>query len=61
MEGYADMRALALLQSLTDRNFVEKLIHHDLDYKLTFKQYPEGADYLLHLRRRVNEEIAKRV
>ncbi|WP_312643539.1 DUF4091 domain-containing protein [Hydrogenoanaerobacterium sp.] len=61
MEGYADMRALALLQSLTDRNFVENLIHHDLDYKLTFKQYPEGADYLLHLRRRVNEEIAKRV
>lgn len=61
MEGFADMRALSLLESLTDRAFVEKLIYQGQDHAFTFKKYPAGADYLLALRRRVNEEIAKRV
>lgn len=61
MEALADMRALALLEELSDRNFVEQLIHEGLDYRLTFTHYPSGADYLFRLRRRVNLEIAKRV
>ncbi len=61
MEGYYDLRALRLLESMTDRAFVEALIHEGLEGKLTFKKYPIGAEWLLRLRDRVNQEIAKRV
>lgn len=58
-----DLRAFELLESLAGREFVLHLIDGDLpeEEKITFSQYPRRADYILELRRRVNEEIAKRI
>ncbi|MDD6034438.1 MAG: DUF4091 domain-containing protein [Oscillospiraceae bacterium] len=54
-----DLRAFKLLESLTDKDFVMSLI--EAEGEVTFFEYPRNADYLLKLRDRVNEEIAKRV
>lgn len=61
MEGYYDMRALTLLEHLSSREVVIDIILEGVKGEMTFKQYPRSAEYLLSLRRRVNEEIAKRI
>lgn len=60
LEALQDMRALELLESLTDREFVIALMESGLRSPLTFNDYPHQAAYILELRRRVNEEIARR-
>ena len=52
-EALQDLRALTWLEQLRGREFVEQLIGADI----TFDRYPKGADYVLSLRRRVNEAI----
>lgn len=58
-DGFQDLRALKLLESLTSREYVLKLIEKDLDIPLSFTSYPHSSQWLLNLRKTVNEEIAK--
>lgn len=57
-EAIYDLRALELLESLTSRETVLKLINEDLTTPLTFSTYPREAAYLLNLRDKVNTLIA---
>lgn len=56
-QGLQDMRALQLLESLTDRATVEALIERELGMRITFKRYPHQAGPLLRLREAVNRRI----
>ena len=56
-QGLQDMRALQLLESLTDRATVEALIESELGMRITFKRYPHQAGALLRLRDAVNRRI----
>ncbi len=58
-QGQFDLRALALLESLTSREFVLGLAEES--GSIEFDSYPTDEGYLLGLRERVNEEIKKRV
>lgn len=60
-QALSDYRALKLLESLTSREYVIRLIEEDLPQPLTFSAYPKSAWYLLSLRNRLNKEIALRV
>lgn len=53
-----DHRALCLLESLTSRDEVVRLIEADLPAPLTFSAYPKSDWYLLNLRNKVNRKIA---
>lgn len=56
-EGFQDMRALKLLEQLSDKQTVNELLSeiHGFD------EYPRNNQYLLELREKVNQEIKKRV
>lgn len=54
-----DMRALQLLENLTDRARVCELIDTAAGYPVTFRRFPRGEDFVLKLRGRVNEMIDK--
>ncbi len=56
-----DYRALKLLESLTDKEYVLHLIEDELVEPLTFTTFPKSDFYLISLRNKVNAEIAKRV
>ena len=56
-EALQDLRALELLESLTNRGHVMELIEDGLDQPLSFTVYPHDPKYLLQLRKWVNEEI----
>jgi hypothetical protein len=56
-QGLQDLRALQLLESLTDRSTVEQLIEQALGMRITFKRYPHQASALLRLREAVNARI----
>ncbi len=60
-DGFQDMRALRLLESLTSREYVLNFIEKDLFVPLSFRTYPHEATWLLALRQRINEEIAKNI
>ena len=60
-QGLQDMRAMELLESMTDRETVEKLIMEGLEGPLTLKQFPRVNSYLPGLRQRINQEIEKRL
>jgi hypothetical protein len=55
-EALQDMRALKLLESLTDRETVQEL----LEEIVGFKVYPRRSDYILRLRETVNRMIKER-
>ncbi|MGE4454829.1 MAG: DUF4091 domain-containing protein [Sphaerochaeta sp.] len=59
-DGFEDMQCLSLLEKLTSRSFVVSLIHEGLSYQLQFNRYPLDSSYLLRVRERCLEEIAKR-
>ncbi len=56
-DGIQDLRALRLLEELTSREDVLKLIEKDLDIPLSFECYPTNQGWLLDLRERINEAI----
>ena len=56
-EAIQDLRALRLLESKTNRKYVVELIEKGLDTPLNFKNYPQQQQWLLDLRKRVNEAI----
>lgn len=60
-EALNDLRALKLLESLTDKEYVLNLIEEDLAVPLTFMIYPKSDMYLISLRNKVNREIGKRM
>lgn len=60
-DALIDLRALRKLESLTDADFVRKLIYEDAGMEvMTFTEYPKRAEYLLNLREKVAAEINKR-
>ncbi len=60
-EAMTDIRALKLLESMTDREYVYGLIHEELDIRINYKEYPHQSDYYINLRERINTEIEKRL
>lgn len=60
-QAFHDLRALQLLESLSDRETVEAVIAEGLEEELTLTRYPRDDGYLHSLRQRVNEEIEKRI
>lgn len=54
-----DLRAMQWLETLVGRERVLELIDGELSDEVTFSRYPRSSDYILRLRRRVNEEIVK--
>lgn len=61
-DALLDLRALRLLESLTDRAFVTALILETAGMEqLTFRDYPTDAAFLLRLRERVAGEIEVRI
>lgn len=61
-EALLDLRGLRALERLTDRSYVETLIHSvaGMD-RITFKSYPKDAAFLLMLRERVADELESRL
>ena len=59
-EGLQDMRAMKLLESLYGREKAMEVLEEGIE-PLTFKKYPKDGEYLLHLRRVVNELIKAKV
>lgn len=57
-DAFQDLRALRLLESLTNREYVLNLIEKDLDIPLTFRTYPHEKNWLLNLRDEINKNIA---
>ena len=58
-EAMADLRALELLESLTNKEHVMELIEGELFEPLTFCTYPKSEMYLITLRNRINREIGR--
>ena len=56
-EALQDQRALNLCESLYGRDYTMQLLEAGVE-PITFMKYPQSSDYLLNLRRRVNEAIA---
>ena len=56
-DAFQDVRALKLLESLTSREYVLKLIEKGLDIPLSFTTYPHEKSWLLNLRATINAEI----
>lgn len=56
-EALQDLRAFKLLEKLTSRTAVLKIIENGLDIPLSFKNYPHEQSYILQLRRNVNTAI----
>ena len=56
-DGFQDLRALRLLESLTSREYALNLIEKDLDVPLSFNCYPTHQAWLLDLRERINKAI----
>ncbi len=59
-EGVNDMRALQMLEDLTNREYVMNLIN-GFGCEVTFDKYPISPGFILSLRKRVNSEIISRI
>ena len=57
-EAMSDIRALKLLEKLTDKAHVMSIVEDGIA-PITFTDYPRDADYLIDMRRRVNAEIER--
>lgn len=60
-QAMQDLRALQFLEELSDRSVVLGLIEEGLAQPLSFTEYPRSPDYILSLRRRVNDAILRRL
>ncbi|MFI3325715.1 MAG: DUF4091 domain-containing protein [Clostridia bacterium] len=58
-DALQDLRAFKLLESLTDKETVMKLIEEENE--ITFSKYPHDANYILNLRQKVNTLIANNI
>ena len=57
-EAFADLRAMKLLESLTDRETVLSCLEEESAGEITFKEYPRCAEYIARVRENVNKRIA---
>ncbi len=60
-DALRDVRALTLLESLTNREYVLSLIEEGLSEPLSFTAYPQDGEYILRLMNRVRQEIKARI
>ncbi len=60
-EAFADLRAMKLLETLTDRQTVLDCLEEDAYGNLTFNEYPRSADYIARVRENVNKRIAEAI
>lgn len=58
-EGFQDMRALQLLESLIGREKTLAVLTQGLSEPLDFKHTPRGEDWLISMRGRINKTIAE--
>ncbi len=56
-EALQDICAFKLLESLTSKEHVVKLIENTAGMTIEFDKYPKNADFILKLRQKVNAEI----
>jgi len=56
-EGIRDYRALKLLETRKGKAYVHGLVEELAGGKITFRDYPKDADFLLRLREKVNREL----
>ncbi len=56
-EVFADLRAMKLLETLTDRETVLACLEEKKFGEVTFRHYPRSAAYVAQMRRNVNEGI----
>ena len=59
-EGLQDMRALKLCEQLYGRETTMRVLEEGIE-PITFKKYPKSDDYILNLRRRINDMIKAKV
>lgn len=57
-EAMQDLRAMRLLEKLTSRDYVLNLISKSWDFEITFDHFPKQSEYILNLRKTINEKIA---
>lgn len=60
-EALQDLRAFKLLESLKGKDYVMDIIEGMAGMEIEFDKYPKSADYILNLRKRINEEIEKAI
>lgn len=58
-EAMTDLRALKLLESLTNKEYVKDIIDREAGYRITFGKYPLSNSFYTNLRNKVNQEIEK--
>lgn len=56
-EAMADLRAMHYLEELADRETVISCLAEEENGEITFRSYPQNADYLIRVRERVNAAI----
>ncbi len=60
-DALQDIRALKLAESFIGRDAVLKLIEEGLEKPLTFKDYPMSPDYILNLRKKINDAVKEKL
>ena len=55
-DGIQDISALKLCEKLCGRDYVMNLLEGECE-PITFKEYPQNAEYLLYLREKINQSI----
>lgn len=55
-DALQDITALRLCEKLCGRDYVMKLIEKEIE-PITFREYPQNAEYLLTLREKINQSI----
>jgi hypothetical protein len=58
-EAMADICAMYLLESLTDRETVERIVEEEAGMKITFSEYPQDPAFCIRLRNRINQKICE--
>ena len=60
-EAMDDIRALRLYESMFGREATEKIILEGTNGCLTFTEYPENEEYLIHLREKIAQSIYNKI
>lgn len=56
-QAMQDLRAMEWLGDLMGRSVVKEMIDEGLAQPVTFSRFPRSQDYLINLRRRINQAI----
>lgn len=58
-EALQDLRAMQLLEELTDRETVMNILEKSSESPITFTAYPQGSEWLLAVREEINQKISE--